>query len=786
MHKENTIQAGRLFSDVDDRDQQGEHRLLQHIRGQNSTVSPPRPQKMKLHMHGGADTSTGARAKEIKGQHQNTPSMSTHTHRRESATEDGREATGVVIFRPKMEPNPANRIMNENDGTTVTPNKYLTTRKRCKGTVYRLAQVGRSNHPGQQMGPCFTHQRPNNNSQHVSTAIPEWTLQQTTDKAGNDNFHQNENGKLITTAKGHPHCNYCKLPSHSRQRCAFRLRDLEHNIDRLFHPRKGRLVKNDVIGYSLTLTRTQSLMSNRLARETDNTGNHKYWQTEQGHIIYNIDNQPQCSYCGIPSHGRDNCCSRRNDEQKGTFRIYHPQRGNLQSGNKILSRSSNRTTPKHKPRLDIPRRTNDHAMGNLSYGNIESGITTQRHPNVNHTGIRQRSSNTESNPIRTTGLTDMPSEIMQLIMSYLPFRQIMRLKRVNKRINNLTMMTALWKEIHLTDVNLNCSLITTALQKNTTVLNLKKCTIQGSHTQMTNMGNQLAEGTSRLEFVGLQAYKGNDTLASLIVAESKHLDTLDMSETRYTLVRTVINKIKPDNKITAINLSAVGGHYAEMGGLVYQPFDLNHMRPLVNKCRHLTDVVFFGSKLSHDAITFFCDNAPPTLLRLNIARERAYNDDIRALTISCPHLQYLNIAETSVAYQDIITIVLAWRRTMINLCLPHRLGFVLTLRSRAPNLPLISQFETLINQMECLEYLHVGHYKFHQADIDNRSPQVSRLKRMFPNLQINHNPYTTGPYARVGNHMPQSDPSFRFRANIKPDSWSSRHCSDTLPVVALE
>ena len=206
----------------------------------------------------------------------------------------------------------------------------------------------------------------------------------------------------------------------------------------------------------------------------------------------------------------------------------------------------------------------------------------------------------------------------------------------------------------------------------------------------------------------------------------------------------------------------------------------------MNKCRHLTDVVFFGSKLSHDAITFFCDNAPPTLLRLNIARERAYNDDIRALTISCPHLQYLNIAETSVAYQDIITIVLAWRRTMINLCLPHRLGFVLTLRSRAPNLPLISQFETLINQMECLEYLHVGHYKFHQADIDNRSPQVSRLKRMFPNLQINHNPYTTGPYARVGNHMPQSDPSFRFRANIKPDSWSSRHCSDTLPVVALE
>ena len=141
------------------------------------------------------------------------------------------------------------------------------------------------------------------------------------------------------------------------------------------------------------------------------------------------------------------------------------------------------------------------------------------------------------------------------------------------------------------------------------------------------------------------------------------------------------------------------------------------MKPLVDKCRHLTDIILFGSKLTHEAITYFCENAPPTLLRLNIARERAYNDDIRALTSSCPHLQYLNIAETSVPYQDIINIVLAWRRTMINLYLPHRLGCVLKLRSRAPNLQLISQLQTLIREMQRLKYLHVSHYKFHQADV---------------------------------------------------------------------
>ena len=182
-----------------------------------------------------------------------------------------------------------------------------------------------------------------------------------------------------------------------------------------------------------------------------------------------------------------------------------------------------------------------------------------------------------------------------------------------------------------------------------------------------------------------------------------------------------------------------------MGGLVYHPFDIHRMKPLVDKCRQLTDVILFGAKLTHEAITYFCENAPSTLLRLNLARERAYNDDIRALTKSCPHLQYLNIAETSVAYQDIINIVLAWRRTMINLCLPHRLGFVLTLRSRAPNLPLIKQFQALMNEMERMEYLHVGHYKFHQVDVEQRNPQVARLQSMFPHLKINHNPYSTDP-----------------------------------------
>ena len=70
------------------------------------------------------------------------------------------------------------------------------------------------------------------------TTSPAWELAQTRDPQGVDNFHQDSNGKLTTTGSGYPQCNYCKLPNHSRQRCTFRLKDLENNIDRQVHPRK--------------------------------------------------------------------------------------------------------------------------------------------------------------------------------------------------------------------------------------------------------------------------------------------------------------------------------------------------------------------------------------------------------------------------------------------------------------------------------------------------------------------------------------------------------------------
>ena len=123
-------------------------------------------------------------------------------------------------------------------------------------------------------------------------------------------------------------------------------------------------------------------------------------------------------------------------------------------------------------------------------------------------------------PPASANLMDIPPEIMQTIMSYLSFEDTTRLWRVNKRLRQLANMSPLWKEITISDSPLNCELITTAIEKQTTDLNIRRCSIQGSHTQMLRLENQLRKGTSKLKFLGLQGYKGSDILAAIIWCDS--------------------------------------------------------------------------------------------------------------------------------------------------------------------------------------------------------------------------------------------------------------------------
>ena len=161
-----------------------------------------------------------------------------------------------------------------------------------------------------------------------------------------------------------------------------------------------------------------------------------------------------------------------------------------------------------------------------------------------------------------------------------------------------------------------------------------------------------------------------------------------------------------------------------------------------------------------ESIAYLCGHLTPTLLKLNVAKEKITDENITTLTQQCPNLQYLNISETLVSYQAITEITTGWKYYMVNLSLPQRMGFILTLHSSAPSIPKLKHFQSLINSMPRLKFLHVGHYKFHHADVMNRRRQVIKLSEMFPHLHINVNPFNSS-------GLVVSDPNFWFKNNIR-------------------
>ena len=217
--------------------------------------------------------------------------------------------------------------------------------------------MGKSNSPVHQTSQGRIHPHRNGQNPENNTDNSAWELAQTRDPRGINNFHQNSNGKLVMASGGRPKCNYCEKPNHGRQRCAFRLADLEHNIDRQFHPQKGSLGKTDTKSYIPKQNRGhRSPMSTRLANETDNSGHPRFWQTQCGHIIYSIDNQPQCSYCGIPSHGKRHMSTQTQRQGWGSISHTPPTKG------------SNTTNRVHSTRIILHRYGQTFKLGRRSGG----------------------------------------------------------------------------------------------------------------------------------------------------------------------------------------------------------------------------------------------------------------------------------------------------------------------------------------------------------------------------------------------------------------------------------
>ena len=171
------------------------------------------------------------------------------------------------------------------------------------------------------------------------------------------------------------------------------------------------------------------------------------------------------------------------DKMNGIIREIHPNRGLIKSGNQIRKdanklirnqmvdqtrkRSHETQEDPHVPKIKPPTTLGKDYPICITMDNNQIPTTSTNHP--------------KRSPI---GLTDLPTETIQNIMRHLPFQDIMKLRRNNKRFWLLAGMKSLWKDITISNTPLSCGLISVAISKQVNALNIRNCSIQGSYLKI--------------------------------------------------------------------------------------------------------------------------------------------------------------------------------------------------------------------------------------------------------------------------------------------------------------
>ena len=189
----------------------------------------------------------------------------------------------------------------------------------------------------------------------------------------------------------------------------------------------------------------------------------------------------------------------------------------------------------------------------------------------------------------------------------------------------------------------------------------------------------------------------------------------------------------------------------------HQNLQFETIQIIVDKCHLLTDLIMSGTNLCRTSINYLCKHLTNNILRLNLSKERILNGNIKALSLQCPKLQYLNICETMVSYDVFFNIASTWKSTMVYMCLPHQMAVTLALDSdtvvtfegledltslwesnqinaqESPELAMLVQFKSMIDNMSSLKFLHMGDWNGQMPyDFLGTQQHTAVLMRIFP------------------------------------------------------
>ena len=290
-------------------------------------------------------------------------------------------------------------------------------------------------------------------------------------------------------------------------------RTLGQNIDQLYHPEKGIVKSNNerrrcnkfpnedpianhnIAGtsrkwaetvYTGAVSPTKTFRppnnTDKFINETDRFGVPNYWSVD-GQLIVSHAGSVLCNYCGVPSHSRDKCKLKMQDEAEGRSYNIHPNRGKILSNNQATKQLQPAKGVSYKPykkhsyydevwaqllkthsqQITNPKEENigwDYNHNPPFQGNkhltrpipgpkakIQPEAATPRKLAKYRAKWATEENIAEIPQDNQNRLSNMPAEILERILAYLSFKQRISVQRTNQRFREITLTPKLWKNI---------------------------------------------------------------------------------------------------------------------------------------------------------------------------------------------------------------------------------------------------------------------------------------------------------------------------------------------------
>ena len=268
---------------------------------------------------------------------------------------------------------------------------------------------------------------------------------------------------------------------------------MAQNIDRLYHPEKGVVKSNNerrrcnkfpdehpianhnIAGTSKIRAGAVSPTkifhppnnSDKFIKDTNKFGVPNYWSVN-GQLIVSHTGSVLCNYCGIPSHSREKCRLKMQDEVEGKSYNAHPNRGKILSNNRstkqlqpaegasyrmfkkhsyydkdrarLLKARSQQITNPNEENIGWDHNHNPYFQGNEHLTKPIPGLKAEIQPVAatprKLTKYRAKWATDENiaeiPQDNQRGLSNMPAEILERILAYLSFKQRISVQRTNQ------------------------------------------------------------------------------------------------------------------------------------------------------------------------------------------------------------------------------------------------------------------------------------------------------------------------------------------------------------------